>query len=179
MFQRFIIEALTNLCGHFRTTPLRINRLIGFLYGILHTRCFGFALCYLFIIAWYILLCMCMNNISKRDDRMKNKLSISRRCRVGTTWEQRQARRIWVIKLHDIFVDSESCRGRGWNFNYCETFSVKWIDHPAINWNSITFRTIFEGSKVISHWSCNYVFTNPCLNSMREFKTSSHQKIVS
>lgn len=40
LFQRFIIEALTNLCGHFRTMPLQIRRLIGFLYGILHTRCF-------------------------------------------------------------------------------------------------------------------------------------------
>lgn len=36
LFQCFIIEALTNSCGHFRTMPLSIKHLIEFIHGILH-----------------------------------------------------------------------------------------------------------------------------------------------
>lgn len=39
-FPCFIIEALTNVCGHFRILPHQIMRLIGAEHGILHTRCF-------------------------------------------------------------------------------------------------------------------------------------------
>lgn len=115
MFQYFIIEALTNSCGHFRTMPLRIRRLIGFMHGILHTRCFLFyALLSLRHHVIHFIVYESLNKMNKISNEMicwwMEKIVID-----FTFWwkmfereQQRQTRRIRVIRLHDIYLDSEN-----------------------------------------------------------------------
>lgn len=89
-------------------------------------------LCYLFAIIWYILLCFSPLRWSSIE---KISLSISCRSVSNGNKRRRQTRRIRVIKLHDIYVDSEACKG--WIFNYRKFVIFMTTQDKWINWNSI------------------------------------------
>lgn len=191
MFQHFIIEALTNSCGHFRTMPLRIRRLIGFMHGILHTRCFLFyALLSLRHHVIHFIVYESLNKMNKISNEMicwwMEKIVID-----FTFWwkmfereQQRQTRRIRVIRLHDIYLDSEN------EILIILSNISEAVDHPDQEsstefWNLMPRKKFSssnvtqQGPDVIFHWSCNYAFLKPCPNSMRGTLkcsiSSSHQ----
>lgn len=176
--------------------------MIGFVHGILHTRCFGCALCYLFVIIWYILLYMCMNKYLKWwsvDGEGKKILSIS--CR----WEFQSRDKQDALELLNYMTFTLIVNLDG-VFNYSCVISKEnfWVvkapeSLTASTKSKFDARRIFlllivvqyfvvskgveQEVNVISHWSCNYVFISPCPNSMRDedlnvfHPKSSHQKI--
>ena len=110
--------------------PLQIKRLIGFLHGILYTRCFCL---YALLSLRHHMIHFCC--VSQDDHRSNLRKKLTRCWFSNESFERR--RRIRVIKLHDIYVDSEYSRRI--NFNY-ESLDDAY-DHPdqKVNRNLMLF----------------------------------------